>query len=516
MKNLSRRHFIFRLCLAGGGVLIPDIKVKGATLDEKLLSKQRKNKLFDLQNVYKQAKETFYKKEYTQAEMLFKQLIAEYPERIEFYDWLKKTYLAQQKILDACRLMQMACQSSSKNIMFLERYAKMLMRIAMGNKAAKEEYIAETESPDLFVKAVSVYCEAIRQVPQKEYLRFALLDALSDIEVYNRVERMSLSLPDELHREAQSLTGAYYEKWLQYKNPSCKKNSIQPFSVDKVPEKRTLYFITEQQQWVLQHLKNEQKKQLILYEALRPAPGQQNGFLYPVPDNISLVSRELLTLIRFDAHALEDYSVLYAVTKKRYTKYPFFWTCIAFADASRLRGKNYWEETEMLYRQAERKVMPMDNKRINALYGGLARYYYTQERYEEGQREILKGLDLIYGTGGGALALLLLYADGYRRMGNSTEAVRVLVGLATKYEVPEFHSSGVSKDEPVRRFLFPDSSIDKNLYFMQQLRKKNYSNSDKVTICYALADIYRTQGDVERVDRLRRIVRSLCPGIRSF
>lgn len=516
MKNLSRRHFIFRLCLTGGGILLPYIKIKGAVSDEKLLSKQIDNELIDIQKVYRQAKETFYKKEYPQAEIIFKQLIEQDPECIEFYDGLKKTYLAQQKLLEACRLMQAASQRFSKNVLFLERYAKMLMRVAMGNKSAKEAYMAETQFPDLFVKAVSLYCEVIKQAPQKEYLRFALLDALSDIKIYNRVERMSVDLPDDLYLETQSLTEAYYEKWLHYKAPSPRKKSVQSFAVDKVTEKRALYFIHEQQQWMLQHLKNEQKKQMELYEELRPVPGQQKGFLYPVPNDISLISRELLTLIHVDAHALEDYSLLYAVTKKRYTKYPFFWTCIAFANTARLRRKNYWEEAETLYRQAERKVMPVDNKKVNALYGGLARCYYDQNRYEEGQREILKGLDLIYGTGGGALALILLYADGYRGMGEYAEAVRVLVGLATKYEVPQFRSSALPKDEPVRRFLFPDSSIDKNLYFIQQLRKKNYSNSDKVTICYALANIYRLQGDMERVERLRSIVQSLCPGIQCF
>lgn len=518
MKNLNRRNFIHRLCLAGGYALIPGFMIESPVFSKEIPKNMSFSKPENLRALQRNAKDAFYRKDYQRAEILYRDLIALSPLCIEFYDGLGKTYLAQDKLIEACRLMANACSDYPGNELFSGRYAKMLMRVAMGSKRAKEEYIKETGFTNLFEKSVSVYCAAIGIAPDKKYLRFALLDALYDLESYNRVECADVHLPEDLLSEIRRLSDAYFPEWQEYRTRAGQPQtpSVMSLSLLSLPERRTFYFVHEQEQWIFQHLKNKQKKQLELYKLLRPSPGQPPASKYNVPDDITLVSRELLTLIRKDARKNNNYSILYMATKKRFTRYPYFWTCIGFADAARMRGGEYLEQAVSVYRQAEQKLTAPDNKKINALYGGLAKCYYSLGRISEGKDMILKGLDMIYGTGGGALALILLYAEGYVLEENYTDAIKILVSLAKKYEVPEFNASYLSKDEPVKRFLFPDPVLDGQLYAIQQFRKKKFSDPDKVTICYALAKVYKLQGETDRLNRLREVVRGIYPGIQCF
>lgn len=181
MNKLGRRRFVKELLIAGGLLAIPETIIRASTTADPMRHENLKNANIDIRNIRLSAREAFYKKEYAVAEELYRQLIALQPQAVEGYDRLAKVYLAQQKSVEACRLRLSGMTLNPNNIAFSERYAKELMRIAVGDLRAGRTMASEIDSESLFETAIKLYCTNIERAPEKKYLRFGLLDAVGDL-----------------------------------------------------------------------------------------------------------------------------------------------------------------------------------------------------------------------------------------------------------------------------------------------------------------------------------------------
>ncbi len=123
----------------------------------------------------KQALTYFYKKEYKNAENLFNKLISVHPDKISYYDGLRKVLGAQNRISDICVLYAEGLKKNQDNPVFYDRYARALTALSGGNKIQRSKYEQET-GIDPVDYSLKLYIEAISKFPTNNILKTGLLD----------------------------------------------------------------------------------------------------------------------------------------------------------------------------------------------------------------------------------------------------------------------------------------------------------------------------------------------------
>jgi len=120
------------------------------------------------------AKKAFYEKNFAQAEQKYLECIALAPASIRFYDNLQKVYASQNKILLAAQLLKSGLEANPTKIAFYDRLAKMLMRLAIGNKKIAKAYGHSLDTSILLSDAKQLYLRALAIDSKKAYLTIGL------------------------------------------------------------------------------------------------------------------------------------------------------------------------------------------------------------------------------------------------------------------------------------------------------------------------------------------------------
>lgn len=170
MNTFSRKDFLRLTSLTLLSTLLPTQKINALSyiLDlDKNTSQSDFEKAVELS---KKAKIQFYKKDYKQAEELYKQSISLAPRAIRFYDGLENVFGAQGKFLEALLLYKNGLTINDKNVAFYDRTARALMRVEVGDKKLAKEYKASFKTNSMLKDALVLYDKALAIDASKKYL----------------------------------------------------------------------------------------------------------------------------------------------------------------------------------------------------------------------------------------------------------------------------------------------------------------------------------------------------------
>ncbi len=168
--SINRSDFLRLSAWGFVAALLPIHQVKALSFISDLKSYNQDNHALAI-NKAKQAKEHFYKKEYTQAESLYLECIELAPADIRFYDNLQNVYGAQGLWLMCVELFKNGLTANPDKISFYDRAARSLLRLELGYPVIAGQYRDQISSNSLLLDAKQLYNQALQINPDAEYLK---------------------------------------------------------------------------------------------------------------------------------------------------------------------------------------------------------------------------------------------------------------------------------------------------------------------------------------------------------
>jgi len=237
MNTFSRKDFLRLTSLTFLSALLPAQKINALSY---ILDLDRNTSQSDFETAVelsKQAKVLFYKKEYKQAEDLYKQSITLAPRAIRFYDGLENVLGAQGRFLESLLLYKNGLSINSENVVFYDRTARALMRVGIGDKKLAKEYEADFNSSSMLNDALALYDKALAIDASKKYLlvgkkkieeKIALKATEIDFRKATDYKRAKRERAKQLHIEYSQLP---IEKLIAYYNSFDTKKRIELYNV---------------------------------------------------------------------------------------------------------------------------------------------------------------------------------------------------------------------------------------------------------------------------------------------
>lgn len=170
MNTFSRKDFLRLTSLTLLSTLLPTQKINALSYILDLDKNTSQSDFERAVELSKQARVQFYKKDYKQAEELYKQSITLAPRAIRFYDGLENVFGAQGRFLEALLLYKNGLTLNDKNVAFYDRTARALMRVEIGDKKLAKEYKASFKSSSMLQDAIALYNKALEIDSSKKYL----------------------------------------------------------------------------------------------------------------------------------------------------------------------------------------------------------------------------------------------------------------------------------------------------------------------------------------------------------
>lgn len=252
MSNVSRKDF---LRLSSWGViasLIPFQNLHAITSSDSnpLIGEENFKKA---QELAKQAKVFFYKKQYAQAENLYMQCINLAPAAIRFYDNLDNVFGAQSKIFESVILYKSGLDKNPKNVAFYDRAARSLMRVELSSKKVALKYKASIKSDSLLQDAKVLFEKAIKLDASKTYLTIGLN------KINHKINTNALSIDFKKDKENKAIHKANKSKVKSELNSTSDDKLIKRIS-DIDTKKRTELFHKKEISQREYHKNKEKKK----------------------------------------------------------------------------------------------------------------------------------------------------------------------------------------------------------------------------------------------------------------
>ena len=206
-KQFNRRDFLKRSVLSVGSFVLAN-----SLQAINIFSNNTPNPLPtpdpNLMALYKQAKEYFYQKRYSDAILLFNQLITNNPDVLYVYDGLARVYGAQQKLQTVSELYLQGVNANPNNAFFLHRYGLSLRSLCLGNSIQAQNFASQHNIQNLYDTAAQQVLMAVSLDP-KECFLLDLKDFVRLLEKYNNNSRNSSSpftLSEEVISQIDNIT----------------------------------------------------------------------------------------------------------------------------------------------------------------------------------------------------------------------------------------------------------------------------------------------------------------------
>jgi len=216
-KQINRREFLKRSVL-GVGSLVLASSLQAINNASNLFADDPTSPPTSDQNLmalYKQAKEYFYQKRYSDAVSLFNQLIASNPNVLYLYDGLASVYGAQQNLYNVAELYLQGVNANPNNAFFLHRYGLSLRKLCLGNAAQAQNFASQHNISNLYETAAEQVLTANSLNP-KECFALDLKDFPRLLERYNNNVRNSntpLILSVAILSQISAATFSVSTKW---------------------------------------------------------------------------------------------------------------------------------------------------------------------------------------------------------------------------------------------------------------------------------------------------------------
>lgn len=513
MKKTKRRDFLKQFFW--GSALLYVNPITFSTSGKAITDKA--NNLPTDEITRKQALTYFYKKEYKNAENLFNKLISVHPDKISYYDGLRKVLGAQNRISDICVLYAEGLKKNQDNPVFYDRYARALTALSGGNKIQRSKYEQET-GIDPVDYSLKLYIEAISKFPDKQYLKTGLLDIQKKIGIYTSSRsRVPIHQPDTaILSKIPELTSEIKELW-EHSRTSIKKNSpinkarhIGKTATTPPKKRRAMFFPEEEQLRAKQITAHLQWVTTITLSNLLQNPVYKTVYTYISTLSPNLITDSLFGEIKKYAKQYKLQKFLIELTQNRYNRSKTFWRTISYADSLK-QNKDTASQAFVLYQEAEKKNKALQPKKIGALYGGKATCLIQEKKYSSAREILLQGIELLNGIGGVARGLSIHYAKTYISEENYEAAENILNLILTKClkhrpDTEEF------PDDPIIKYIYPDPFINEEISFYHRLDDKQPVHTQEIlSVYYALARLYIKKNDSAGYSRIKNKIIALSP-----
>ncbi|WP_134384214.1 tetratricopeptide repeat protein [Flavobacterium psychrophilum] len=174
MSNLTRKDFIRLSSWAFVATLLPTGEINAMTSVFSPNYIPSTGDFKKAQELAKEAKVFFYKKNFAKAEELYLQCIKLAPSSIRFYDNLDNVYGVKNNHLASVELFKNGLLKNPKIIAFYDRAAHSLMRLELGSKRSAITFKGKVNSQSLLKDAEILYHKAIAIDGSKKYLVLGL------------------------------------------------------------------------------------------------------------------------------------------------------------------------------------------------------------------------------------------------------------------------------------------------------------------------------------------------------
>ncbi|GHT76711.1 hypothetical protein FACS189413_12770 [Bacteroidia bacterium] len=495
MKQFNRRNFLKQMLLGSGALFLPPLVSKATSAATP--------SAIDKTQYLREAKEAFYRRQYAKAEMLYRQIIAQYPNEIAAYDGLAKVCNAQQKSQEITLLYRSALETQPQNPLLYDRLARSLVALQLGNYRQMQAYCQSTGETFPIQTAAALYIQALALAPDKKYLSEGLLDTVRALETKNR-QLQRLKLPeirfsDDINNQITTLTAASCENWEQSRKREKHRGRVTAHledSLEKIHTKkrRTLYSKADRDMRE-SSIKNQQK--IFLYPYLSSALKEKNTaaaeIYYNRIKSLNPQQPEVYARFLLGKHYKKQgkFKQLAAFWESEKTDLPY-WQSLRKARALVLDGEQTgnsksFEQARQIYQSIREEIEAEehDTMALAALYSGMSRCFRQQKRWAESRSQLQAGLNRIAPASGIAASLLIDYAESFDNEKTGNKSERLLQRLSGEKKSQKFND---------------DAFIENYL----QKREKDLENRKQSThdASYALAKLYEKKGNKNRLNEV--------------
>lgn len=516
MKPFNRRSFL-KSMLYGIGLSALGTLPATHLLATPTTSLSPKNSKKEFLKEFEKARIHFLKKEYKDAEIIYRKLLSEIPTDISAYDNFKKVLGVQHCTLEILPYYKKAIEKYPRRVDFYDRLEKTLREIATGNKKLEKE-LQKTEG-DLLSASVDWYKKAIQKDSSKKFLYFGLLDTLDAVSGTRSISPMSrnaLSVLPAMTDEEQQLTAPYLQEWMARKKPEIYSTKARAFSLPAISaqdrlssildkDRRPLYTLEEQESRtrelikVTKTIKTEQYQQLYVQKDFEKLTTLAIEVLHDDVNETQMLGETRACLVKE-----KKWDLLVQLYENRANSYKDFWTQYGLADAYLHRGEVAKGET--IFSQLTEKFKYPNGKQVDVVYRGLSRSAIANGNVTLAKEYLLKGMEKVNGLGRVSLALLFAYADCLVKENNTKTAKEL---LRKKLDVD--YSTDVS--DPILKYIAPNLETNPEGYYMHQSYNKKIamSKNDRISILCAIAKIQKIEQDTEGLNTTCAEIETLKP-----
>ena len=524
MKTITRRKFL-KSILCGVGLTL--VGTASNSLFARPLTKENPEVSPDkrLLEQFDEARTLFSKKQFAEAEQLYKHMLAGLPAHISIYDCYKNLLARENRTDEIIPYYKNAIEKFPARADFYDRLAKIYREIATGNKKI-EKRVCEAENETNLIEAASRwYDRGIAQNPHKKFLYFGLLDTLyarsgKKGKPKNKKGRTVIDandLPDMDERE-QQLTEPYIQEWLRRKNPETAVNKSKARIAASVPV---------QIRTQIEKIKTRKRKPLFYPADIESRAREMKLAIKKLDMNLHsyyCTQNDLLAMTTLTKEILREnpdetqilgkarkmlkkagrWDLQVDIYNDRYQSFNDFFTHEGLSYAN-LRKKDISRALQ-LYNILSTKTTLLSAVKTDMVYRGLCECYVAWKNYAEGKRQLLTALRKINGIGGIATSLLIRYAELTYLEGNPQTAIEL---LRIKLN-PDYHTR---LQDSVLTYIAPDLSSSPALFYLHQTYResKTIHKEEKVSILCAIAKIQEKENNRNEFNATIREINKLIP-----
>jgi Putative Zn-dependent protease, contains TPR repeats len=517
MNPYSRRKFLRSLLLGSGGLILLSTpgKVFATSQSENKVSKKI---------LLEQARLSFYKREYENAEYNYRQLIKEYPADIVGYDGLAKVYNVRQYKLAIVKLYEQGLDTNPDNPVFYDRLARSIGSLSLGDKKQEEAYIKEKQPDSSLIEyAVTLYMQAIALAPDKKYLYDGLMDSScwlnkKNIQLQKR-QMPPISMSEEITSRMNSMIPLSQKTVWEESRKSIKGRGKTTGDVAVAMQKlqtkprRELYFEDEM---ICREKSLSKKSKEFIYPCLFDAISNDNQELakdyFKQIKSVDQKETHAFSMLSKYYKKKKYYSELENLYGKENSHSSLYWNTIKQAQTLFLVGSTEKNNSkkDQAFRMLEESLRYMEEQDIKdtkawaAVYLGMGEYYTDKSLHQQCRSVLLQGIKQIPGTSGFSTALIIDYAKSYEKEGNAQVAEKILLCLS------EEKADIVADGDSFMNTYFQKRNRD--IKWMQEnkvgrwsserKRKRNKfnrkSSPEKLKASYVLAKLYERQSNQTR------------------
>lgn len=205
MNTFTRKDFIKLGSLGILGLVLPTQEISAIN---RLFIPKNNPTLDDFkkaQELAKQAKVFFYKKEFVKAEELYLQSVSLAPSYIQFYDALDNVYGVNHNHTASIELFRKGLSLNPTKAQFYDRAARALFRLQTANPKLALQYSKSNKKANLLEEADALYKKAIGIVGAKKYL-------LEGVERINKAKGIGKKTKTEKNVAKKLVNSTYQSK----------------------------------------------------------------------------------------------------------------------------------------------------------------------------------------------------------------------------------------------------------------------------------------------------------------